>query len=79
MVGMSASGSPMMFRSMRNFEGKVPRTGCVFKATGLYFFLVTKAMRGVSEGKGGRSGCDRECLSASWKVLVQGLRPQASK
>ena len=53
MVGMSASRSPMMFRSMRNFEGKVPRTGCVFKATGLYFFLVTKAMRGVSEGEGG--------------------------
>ena len=79
---MSVSGSPMMFHSMQNFEGKVPRTGCVFKATGLYFFLVTKATRGVLEGEGGRSGCDRECLSemsASWKVLVQGLRPQASK
>ena len=82
MVGMSASGSPMMFRSMRNFEGKVPRTGCVFKATSLYFFLVTKVTRGVSEGEGGWSGCDRECLletSASWKVLVQGSRLQASK
>ena len=53
MVGMSVSGSPIMFRSMRNFEGKVPRTGCVFKATSLYFFFVTKAMRGVSEGEGG--------------------------
>ena len=68
--------------SMQNFEGNVPRTGCVFKATGLYFFLVTKATRGVSEGEGGWSGCDRECLletSASWKVLVQGSRLQASK
>ena len=27
MVGMSASGSPIMFCSMWNFEGKVPRTG----------------------------------------------------
>ena len=53
MVGMSTSGSPMMFRSMRNFEGKVPRTGWVFKATGLYFYFVTEAMRGVLEGKGG--------------------------
>ena len=35
------------------FEGKVPKTGCIFKATGLYFFFVTKAMRGVSEGEGG--------------------------
>ena len=76
---MSASGSPMMFRSMRNFEGKVPRTGWVFKATGLYFFFVTKATRGVSEGEGGRNGCDRKHLSVSWKVLVQGSRPQASK
>ena len=83
MVGMSVSRSPMMFCSMRNFEGKVPRTGWVFKATGLYFFLVTKARRGVSEGKGlGQSGCDRECLSetsVSWNELVQGSRPQASK
>ena len=82
MVGMSASGSPMMFCSMWNFEGKVPRTGWVFKATGLYFFFITKATRGVSEGEGGRGGCDRECLLetlASWKLLVQGLRPQASK
>ena len=63
MVGMSASGSPMMFCSMRNFEGKVPRTGWVFKATGLYFFFITKVTRGVSEGEGGRSGCNRECLS----------------
>ena len=62
MVGMSASGSPMMFRSMQNFEGKVPRTGWVFKATGLYFFFVTKATRGVSDGEGGQSGCNRECL-----------------
>ena len=54
----------------------------MFKATGLYFFLVTKATRGVSEGKGGQSGCDRECLSemwVSWNVLVQELRLQASK
>ena len=82
MVGMLVSGSPMMFRLMRNFEGNVLRTGCVFKATSLYFFFVTKATRGVSEGEGGRSGCDRECLSetsASWKLLVQGSRPQASK
>ena len=63
MVGMLASRSPMMFRSMQNFEGKVLRTGWVFKATGLYFFFVTKATRGVSEGEGGRSGCDRERLS----------------
>ena len=82
MVGMLASGSPMMFRSMRNFEGKVLRTGWVFKATGLYFFFVTKATRGLSEGEGGRGVCDRECLSetsASLKLLVQGSRPQASK
>ena len=82
MVGMSASGSPMMFHSMRNFEGKVPRTGWVFKATGLYFFFITKVTRGVSEGEGGQSGCDEECLLemlVSQKVLVQGLRPQASK
>ena len=82
MVRMLASRSPMMFRSMQNFEGKVPRTGWVFKATGLYFFFVTKVTRGVSEGEGGRNGCDREGLSetsASWKVFVQGLRPQASK
>ena len=82
MVGMSASGSPMMFHSMQNFEGKVLRTGWVFKATGLYFFFVTKATRGVLEGEGGQSGCDRERLSemsVSWKVLVQGSRPQASK
>ena len=76
---MSVSGSPMMFRSMRNFEGKVLRTGWVFKATSLYFFFITKVTRGVSEGEGGQSGCNRECLSASWKVFVQGLRPQASK
>ena len=62
MVGMLVSRSPMMFRSMQNFEGKVPRTGWVFKATGLYFFFATKATRGVSEGKGGQSGCDREHL-----------------
>ena len=82
MVGMSASGSPMMFHSMRNLEGKVPRTGWVFKATSLYFFFITNATRGVSEGEGGRNGCDREGLSetsASWKVFVQGLRLQASK
>ena len=82
MVGMSVSGSLMMFRSMQNFEGKVLRTGWVFKATGLYFFFVTKAMRGVLEGEGGRSGCNRERLSetsVSWKVFVQGLRLQASK
>ena len=82
MVGMLVSGSLMMFSSMRNFEGKVPRTGWVFKATSLYFFFVTKVTRGVSEGEGGRSGCDREHLSemsVSWKVLVQGSRPQASK
>ena len=82
MVGMSVSGSLMMFRSMQNFEGKVLRTGWVFKATGLYFFFVTNATRGVSEGEGGRSGCNRECLSemsVSWKVFVQGLRLQASK
>ena len=59
---MSASGSPMMFRSMQNFEGKVPRTGWVFKATGLYFFFFTKVTRGISEGEGGRYGCDREHL-----------------
>ena len=44
------------------FEGKVPRTGWVFKATGLYFFFITKVMRGVSEGEGGRNGCDRQRL-----------------
>ena len=73
MVGMSVSGSLIMFHSMQNFEGKVPRTGWVFKATGLYFFFVTKAMRGVLEGEGGRNGYDREHLSetsVSWKVLV---------
>ena len=45
-----------------NFEGKVPRTGWVFKATGLYFFFATKVTRGVLEGEGGQSGCDREHL-----------------
>ena len=43
---------------------------------------MTKAMRGVSEGEEGQAGGDTECmseLSVSWKVLVQGLRPQASK
>ena len=62
MVGMSVSRSPMMFHSMRNFEGKVLRTGWVFKATSLYFFFVTKATRGVLEGEGGQKGCNRECL-----------------
>ena len=83
MVGMSVNGSLMMFHSMRNFVGNMPRTGCVFKATSLYFFLVTKATRGVSEGEGlGQSGCDGEHLSetsASWKVLIQGLRLQVLK
>ena len=40
-----------MFCSMQNFEGRVLRTGQVFKATGLYFFFATKVMRGVLEGK----------------------------
>ena len=48
----------------------------------IVFLLVTKVTRGVLEGKEGRSGCNRECLlesPASWKVLVQGSRLQASK
>ena len=53
MVRMLASGFLMMFRSMWNFEGNMPRTRCVFKATGLYFFFVTKATRGVSDSEVG--------------------------
>ena len=51
MVRMSVSRSPVMFHSIQNFEGRVPRTGQVFKATGLYFFFMTKATSRVSEGE----------------------------
>ena len=62
LVGMSASRFPMMFHSMWNFEGRVPRTGQVFKATGLYFFFTTKITRWVLEGEESQAGGDRGCL-----------------
>src|ERR1700761_4427720 len=56
--GMSASGSPSIWRSMRNFSGSVPRTGRIFWATGLYFFLAYTSARGGRENRG--SSCNGE-------------------
>lgn len=38
-VGRSASGSPLISRTMRNFSSTPVMTGRTFCATGLYFFL----------------------------------------
>ena len=40
--GISASGSPIIFCSIRNFSGRSARSGRVLRATGLYFFLVVR-------------------------------------
>ena len=49
---MSASGSPMMFRVMRNLSGRSARTGQIFCATGLYFRFAAnvETCSGVSYG-----------------------------
>jgi hypothetical protein len=41
-MGRSASGSPMIFRTMRNFSGRSVKTGRVLSATGLYLRFAAK-------------------------------------
>lgn len=55
-VGKSASGSPLMSLTIRNFSGSSPRTGFVLSATGLYFFLVWRLIEIGSESRDG--SCD---------------------
>src|ERR1700761_4368316 len=48
---MLASGSPSIWRSIRNFSGSVPSTGRTFWATGLYFLLAYTSATGGRENR----------------------------
>ena len=41
-VGKCSSGSPIMFRTIRNLSGNSPITGRTFNATGLYLFFADR-------------------------------------
>jgi hypothetical protein len=56
-VGISASGSPMMLRMMRNLLGSSARMGRVLSATDLYFFLGRAKIGTKSSQFGVVAGC----------------------
>lgn len=60
---MVARGSPVILRRMRNSSGALPRTGLVFRATGLYFFF------DAAKTCAGESPLLRRALSAGIELL----------
>ena len=77
--GMFSSGSPVMFRTIRNRSGRFVTTGRTFCETGLYFFFVIVKTGGIesdvkiSEGEMEEESCIIEAFKADKNVAYCSL------
>jgi hypothetical protein len=52
-VGMSAKGSPIIFRTIRNLSGRSANIGRILRATGLYFLAAKVSTSGSRVSRSG--------------------------